>query len=147
MLVMTVLFPAVPHRPAGDANRDNRIDLSDAIVNVRSLAQSVADPRDFKEELGKAVTSLRTVAGLDRVFKADDGKAGTTGGTGSVYLLSFTDVVPVMTATNAIGNTPDLYQSMETPAEHRPPKIFVLISGFPRNSIKLFFTQSSGRHS
>ena len=122
MLVMTVLFPAVPHRPAGDANRDNRIDLGDAIVNMRSLAQSAADPRDFREELGKAVTSIRTVAGLDHVIRTGDGQAGTTAGSGQVYLLSFTDVTPVLTLMQAIGDTPVPCQSLETPAEHRPPR-------------------------
>lgn len=122
VLVLTVMLPALPHRPAGDANRDNRIDLGDVIVNIRSLSQSAADPRDFREELGKTVTSIRTVAGLDRVFKADDGQARTTSGVGTVYLLSSTDVTPVMTAAPATGNTPDLYQSLETPAEHGPPR-------------------------
>lgn len=122
MLVMTAILPAMPQRPAGDANRDNRIDLGDAIVNMRGLVQSAANPRDFEEELGKAVTSIRTVAGLERVIRADDGQAGTTAGSSQVYLLSFTDVTPVLTAIQATGDTPVLYQSLETPAEHRPPR-------------------------
>ena len=122
VLIMTVMLPALPHRPAGDANRDNRIDLGDVIVNIRSLSQSAADPRDFSEEIGKAVTSIRTVAGLDRAFKADDGQAGTTSGVGTVYLLSSTDVTPVMTAIQATGENPLAYQSFETPAEHGPPR-------------------------
>lgn len=121
-LVMTVILPAVPHRSAGDANRDSRIDLSDAIANMRGLAQSAADPRDFREELGKAVTSIRTVAGLDRVIQTDDGQAGTTAGSGQAYLLSYTDVTPVMTAMRSTGDTPVPYQSIEKPAEHRPPR-------------------------
>ena len=122
MLVLTAILPAMPQRPAGDANRDKRIDLGDAIVNMRGLVQSAANPRDFEEELGKAVTSIRTVAGLERVIRADDGQAGTTAGSGQVYLLSFTDVTPVLTAIQATGDTPVPYQSLETPAEHRPPR-------------------------
>lgn len=122
LLIVTVMLPAVPHRPAGDANRDNRIDLCDVIANMRGLAQSAADPRDFEEELGKAVTSIRTVAGLDRVIRTDDGQAGTTAGSGQVYLLPSTDVTPVMTAMQETGENPLAYQSFETPAEHGPPR-------------------------
>jgi hypothetical protein len=122
ILILTVLVPAVPFRHACDANRDNRIDLSDVIVNMRNLAQSATEPHDFKAELGNAITAIRNVAGLNRIISTDDASTKATTGANHVYLVSFIDVTPVVIAMYAIGDSPVPYQSIERPPIHGPPR-------------------------
>ena len=122
LLIMAVLVPAVPYRHACDANRDSRVDLGDVIANIRSMAQSGMDTRDFEEELGKALTSIRNVAGLERIVGADDGSAGATAGGKLLYLLPFTDVTPVMTLAHATGDRSVPWRSIERTAVHGPPR-------------------------
>jgi len=122
ILIMTVLVPAVPYRHACDANRDSRVDLGDVIANMRNLARTAVDPKDFRGELGKAIASIRNVAGLERIVNADDGSSGATAGGKLLYLLSFTDVTPVMTFMYATGDRFVPWRSIEMPAVHGPPR-------------------------
>ena len=123
ILILTVLVPVVPSRHAWDGDRDNRIDLSDVIANMRNLSQSATDPRDFRGELRNAITSIRKVAGLNRIVRTNDGSTKATTGVNHVYLVSFNDVTPFMVAMYATGDSPVPYQSIERPPVHGPPKI------------------------
>lgn len=59
----------------GDVNLDDRIDLADAVLSVRSVAKSVENPAVFEKNIENAIISLATAAGFRKVLKADRERA------------------------------------------------------------------------
>lgn len=79
MLSLMVLTSGWPVYHAADLDRSRRIDLQDAILSVRLLAESVNDPDTFRESVENAVTAMKVVSGLKTVVKpAHDPGASVT---------------------------------------------------------------------
>jgi hypothetical protein len=74
MLVLAILSAGMPLYHPGDANRDDRVDLADAILRVQDLAQTAERPAAFRESLEDALITLSVVAGFQKVIKADRGQ-------------------------------------------------------------------------
>lgn len=79
MLSLMILASGWPVYHAADLDRSSRIDLQDAILSVRLLAESVNDPDTFRESVENAVTAMKVVSGLKTVVKpAHDPGASVT---------------------------------------------------------------------
>jgi hypothetical protein len=74
MLILAILSAGMPLYHPGDANRDDRVDLADAILRVQDLAQTAERPAAFRESLEDALITLSVVAGFQKVIKADRGQ-------------------------------------------------------------------------
>jgi hypothetical protein len=74
-LILAILSTGIPVYHPGDANRDDRVDLADAILRVQGVARTAEQPADFKENLEDALITLTAVAGFSKVIKADRGVA------------------------------------------------------------------------
>ena len=105
VLVLTILSTGVPLYHAGDANRDNRVDLADAILRVQGLAQTAEQPAAFRESLEQALITLSVVAGFKKVVKADRGQAYQQN-------VSYINVLAI-----SAGCEPDTLPLAGTPAE------------------------------
>jgi len=78
-LVLMILSSGMPVFYPEDANRDNRINLEDAILHVRDFARTADDLEAFTSGLGKAIATLKVVAGLKTCYKpANDSKSSNT---------------------------------------------------------------------
>jgi hypothetical protein len=75
MLILAILSTGLPFYHPGDANRDERVDLADAILRVQGVAQSVEHPAAFRSNLEDALITLSVVSGFQKVIKADRGQA------------------------------------------------------------------------
>ena len=69
-LILAILSTGMPLYHPGDANRDDRVDLADAILRVQGVARTAEQPADFKENLEDALITLTAVAGFSKVIKA-----------------------------------------------------------------------------
>lgn len=74
-LVLAILSTGMPLYHPGDANRDDRVDLADAILRVQGVARTAEQPAAFKENLEEALITLSAVAGVRKAIKADRGTA------------------------------------------------------------------------
>ncbi|OIP89500.1 MAG: hypothetical protein COS57_12525 [Syntrophobacterales bacterium CG03_land_8_20_14_0_80_58_14] len=74
-LILAILSTGLPFYHTGDANRDDRVDLADAILRVQGVARTAEQPAAFKENLEDALITLSAVAGVRKVIKADRGQA------------------------------------------------------------------------
>lgn len=74
-LILAILATGVPLYHGDDANRDDRVDLADAILRVQGVAKTAEQPSAFKENLEEALITLSAVAGVNKIIKADRGQA------------------------------------------------------------------------
>ena len=70
ILGLALLAMGVPLYHPADANRDDRIGLEDAILQVRSLSRTVENPSLFAEKLEKTLLAFQMTAGLKKFFRA-----------------------------------------------------------------------------
>lgn len=123
-LVLALIFSGLPLFSPEDANRDRRVNLEDAFLNVRELVRSAETPDTFVASMQKAVATLQLMAGLKTVIKA----AGHTNHTStpptldfpylistfSLYLPSYVDL--------AIIEDPLICKSLAIPPSPPPPR-------------------------
>lgn len=70
-LVLAILSTGLPLYHPGDANRDERVDLADAILRVQGLVRSVEQPATFRSSMEDALITLSAMAGFGKILKAD----------------------------------------------------------------------------
>lgn len=76
VLVVAMLVAGLPlYYQPGDANRDDRVDLADAILRVQGVARTAEEPAQFRDSLEGALITLSAVAGFTKAIKADRGAA------------------------------------------------------------------------
>jgi hypothetical protein len=71
MLILAILSMGLPIYQPGDANRDERVDLADAVLSVQVFERSADDPAAFVESVRDVVSTLYIVAGLKKVIKSE----------------------------------------------------------------------------
>lgn len=76
MMILVILSMGLPIYQPGDANRDERVDLADAILGVRGVEQSADKPSEFENNVENALISIAMAAGFKKVLKADRNDAG-----------------------------------------------------------------------
>ncbi len=78
-LVALILFAGLPVFSPEDSTRDNKVDLADAILNVKGLAQTAEHQGSFTSGVENAILSLQVLAGLNTFIKsANTTKHNTT---------------------------------------------------------------------
>jgi hypothetical protein len=69
LLALAILSTGMPLYQPGDANRDARVDLADAILRVQGVAQTAEQPAAFRDNLEEALVTLSVVSGFRKVIK------------------------------------------------------------------------------
>jgi hypothetical protein len=69
LLLFGLLASGLPLKSAEDANRDNRVDLADAILCIRDFVRTAEEPGSFAFEVETVFTVLNHVAGLKRSIR------------------------------------------------------------------------------
>lgn len=69
ILIFTLMSAGAPVFNPEDANRNDRVDLADAVLWVKNFAQTAEDPSEFAESVKKVVSTMSVVAGLKTVIK------------------------------------------------------------------------------
>ena len=89
VLILAVLGNCLPHFALQDANRDRRVDLSDAVAQVRSLVEAAQASGSAPLDIQKAILAVNATAGLETVIQpaADQSDTGRISLT-APYLLS-----------------------------------------------------------
>ena len=123
MLVLALLSAGLPLYHAGDANRDERVDLADAILRVQGVEKSVEQPAVFRANLEDALITLTSVAGFRKVIKADRGQSRSVNPFGTQVFgpLSVAETVILPVAAMPTGHS-FLYQSIALKPISPPPK-------------------------
>ena len=93
--VLLILSSGLPVFSPEDASRDSRVNLEDAILNVRDFTRTADDPEAFSSGLEKAIVTLKVVAGLKTYYKpADDSKSSNVlSNINLIYLIPSIDNV------------------------------------------------------
>jgi len=69
LLVFGLLATGLPLKTSEDINRDNRLDLEDAILSIRDLVRTAEEPGSFAFEVETVFAVLNHVAGLKRSIR------------------------------------------------------------------------------
>jgi hypothetical protein len=77
MLILAVLGNCLPGVTLEDANRDRRIDLSDAVAQVRHLVETARTSAPARVDFQKAIRAVQATAGLETVIQAAADPADT----------------------------------------------------------------------
>jgi hypothetical protein len=90
ILVLTVISAGLPLYNPSDINRDDRVDLKDAIISAQVFERSADDPAAFVESVRDVVSTLYIVAGLKKVIKSERtaNSKGMTPSIENTYLIS-----------------------------------------------------------
>lgn len=70
-LIIVLLCSGLPLFNPQDANRDARVDLEDAIIQIKHFAKSADEPGAFKPNVVKAISTLQILAGLNTSIKSE----------------------------------------------------------------------------
>jgi hypothetical protein len=76
-LAVTLLASGLPLTMPGDANRDNRIDLADAILTMRTLVTSGDHHEEFMSAVRMTITTLQAAAGIKTVIQAPHNRSSS----------------------------------------------------------------------
>jgi len=76
-LVLSLTVTGIPFLSPNDANRDRKVDLQDAVILVKSVVGTAAEPGPFNIQVTNAVTALQTVAELTTIITVDDSRASS----------------------------------------------------------------------
>ena len=68
VVVLAVLGNCLPYFALEDANRDRRVDLSDAVTQVRSLVEAAQNENAEAIDIHKAILAINATAGLETVI-------------------------------------------------------------------------------
>jgi len=69
ILILAMLSTGLPIFSPGDANRDSRVNLEDAILQVKDFVRTAETPAAFTSKIRKALSTLHVVAGLKTDIK------------------------------------------------------------------------------
>jgi hypothetical protein len=121
-LILALLAAGMPLYQAGDANRDERVDLADAILRVQGVAAIAEQPALFFDRMEDALITLSAVAGFETLLKTDRSVSATPVFSGEPYLIpDFERPVP-RTEAAAIGSGAWSYRSMTVAPDSPPPR-------------------------
>ena len=124
LLILAVLLSGLPISSLEDANRDSRVDLEDAIRQVRDFARTAYEPEAFKSTIEKAVSTLRIIAGVKANLKPDnDTKSRPIHlSLDSSYILSTVSFLFHLGICSQVSERSYFYQSIVIRPEIPPPK-------------------------
>ena len=123
-VIFALVASGLPVFNSHDASRNMRIDLEDAILNVKDLVQSSESSGEFVLEAGNVISTLRILAGLKADLRpAHDAKsrASQVGGE-LVYLLPFSNSSIYPETCSSLNETSISYESVVVNPDTPPPK-------------------------
>lgn len=123
LLVLAILSTGLPLYHAGDANRDERVDLADAILRVQGVVRTAEQPAAFRANLEDALITLSVVSGFQKVIKADRGQSNPNPSGTPVFgpfSLAETGILPVAAMPRTDHSF--LYQSIALKPISPPPE-------------------------
>jgi len=119
-----ILSSGLPVFNPEDANRDTIVNLEDAILNVRDLARTADNPESFVSGLGKAVSTLKVIAGLKTYYQP----AKNATSSNSLSHLGLHYLIPSVVVINPSENSTRVsivssdYESLVFPPDTHPPR-------------------------
>ena len=125
LLVVALLASGMPLFAPGDANRDGKVCLEDAILGVMDFARSADDSTTFATGVEKALSALTVVAGLKTSIKtANEKNTATSWQSRNVACLSVDNLVqPSADERFVISETMYLYRSIQVSPDAPPPEV------------------------
>ena len=124
ILILTILSSGIPFISPEDANRDTIVNLEDAILNVRDLAQTADKSETFTSSLGKTLTTLYVLAGLKTSIRpAKDNAFQTQSGLNLIYLIPSIPVLAQPTNSSRVSEDTFNYESILFPPNPHPPRV------------------------
>ena len=122
---MMILSSGMPVFNPEDANRDSRINLEDAILHVRDFARTADDPEAFTSGLGKAIATLKAVAGLKSYYKpANDSKSSNKlTNLNTIYLIPSINILIPSESYSPVSIVSSDYDSIPFLPETPPPQL------------------------
>jgi hypothetical protein len=122
-LVLAILSTGLPLYHPGDANRDERVDLADAILRVKGVVRTAEQPAAFRSSMEDALITLSAVAGFGKVLKADRSASGSPVFSGeSPYLISGFEFPPPRANPAGIAEEGLAYHSVTIAPDSPPPR-------------------------
>jgi hypothetical protein len=123
LLITAILVAGIPLHHQGDANRDDQVDLADAILRVQGVALTAEQPAVFRENLENALITLSAVAGFTKVIKADRGLGTRSGLYGTTVFgpVVYYESGPLSVAALPHCGRPFLYRSIDLAPQKPPP--------------------------
>lgn len=70
-LIFALVSSGLPFLSPQDANWDARVDLEDAIIQIKHFAKTADESGAFKPNVGKAISTLQMLAGLNTSIKSE----------------------------------------------------------------------------
>jgi hypothetical protein len=123
LLVMAILSTGMPLYHPGDANRDDRVDLADAILRVQGVARTAEQPAAFRSRLEEALTTLTALAGFEKVMAMDrNASIAPVYSPDSPYLISAFEFTAPYTAAPVIDRGGPAYRSVTITPDPHPPR-------------------------
>jgi hypothetical protein len=124
ILVLTVISAGLPLYHPADINRDNAVDLKDAIIRAQAFERSADDPAAFVESVRDVVSTLYIVAGLKKVIKSERtaNSTGTAPSLQNQYIISSYHFSVASVMTGAVTESCFHYQSVDLSPASPPPR-------------------------
>jgi hypothetical protein len=121
-LILALLAAGMPLYHAGDANRDERVDLADAILRVQGVVAIAEHPALFADRMEQALITLSAVAGFETVMKADRSASSAPVFSGEPYLIPDFEYPAPRATVAAVGSGGSSYLSVTVAPDSPPPR-------------------------
>lgn len=128
LVVAAIIAGGLPLFSPEDANRDNSVDLRDAILHMRALAQTADGTGVFPEAMVQTLSSMSALAGLNTVIKGDNppGSHIPPPGLDSPFLIAVLNGINISTFRSIVFSTNPSYQSVTLVQPTPPPQYFFI---------------------
>ena len=124
IVALTLLSSGLPMFSPEDANRDKRVDLEDAILNIKDFAKTADSPDGFMLQAEKIISTLNVLAGVkSNIRPAEETKSKTSSTGFHLFYLPATINSDVHSDTCFVTEEPSfLYQSISVEPQTPPPE-------------------------
>jgi hypothetical protein len=124
LLVFGLLASGLPLKSSEDINRDNRMDLEDAILSIRDLVRTSEEPGSFAFEMETVFAVLNHVAGLKRSIRPvnEEKSKPASLNSGGFYLVPSVNKPSLVENSFPIAEQSSFYESFSLEPATPPPK-------------------------
>ncbi|MDM8516513.1 hypothetical protein QUF76_09955 [Desulfobacterales bacterium HSG16] len=121
MLIFTILVSGWSVFSPEDQNLDNCVDLKDALMMVKKFDRKMLNPAVFYPNLKKLISTLRVVAGLNTVIKAEK-QVQSAGSLDSYFMVLAISFYYGSNMSSEIENYSVMFESNVVYPECHPPQ-------------------------
>jgi hypothetical protein len=124
IVALTLLSSGLPMFSPEDANRDKKVDLEDAILNIRDFAKTADSPDGFMLQAEKIISTLRVLAGVKTNIGTGEGmKSKAFSASFQLFYLPTTiDLEVYSDICFPLNELSFLYQSISVEPQTPPPE-------------------------